>query len=245
MSKRWLYGILGTVGTTTGAILFLVVAIGLPTRVLRAKQTLPGGGVPPASTSQGLASPQSTAREGVPTDGGFTQGIKVHGHWTIEVREPDGRVASRTEFENALVTAGASTISTFLSREISSGLWAVSVGDGMTGANGPCETSTGTAIDCFIAEAGSSKTDPYYSKTLTLSTPGSGFELSGTATAQRNGTINLVRTRNSACASTNAPASPCSDSSGSGTIITEATLSSAVSVVDGQQILVTVTLSFS
>lgn len=30
------------------------------------------------------------------------EGIKVHGHWTIEVRNPDGAVVSHREFENAL-----------------------------------------------------------------------------------------------------------------------------------------------
>jgi hypothetical protein len=33
---------------------------------------------------------------------GQHEGINVHGHWTIEVRNPDGKVASHTEFENAL-----------------------------------------------------------------------------------------------------------------------------------------------
>jgi hypothetical protein len=33
---------------------------------------------------------------------GESEGIKVHGHWTIEVRNPDGKIVSHTEFENAL-----------------------------------------------------------------------------------------------------------------------------------------------
>ena len=33
---------------------------------------------------------------------GTQEGIKVHGHWTIEVRNPDGKVVTHTEFENAL-----------------------------------------------------------------------------------------------------------------------------------------------
>ena len=35
---------------------------------------------------------------------GQFEGIKVHGHWTIEVRNPDGTVASHREFENSLNT---------------------------------------------------------------------------------------------------------------------------------------------
>jgi hypothetical protein len=34
--------------------------------------------------------------------GGAREGIKVHGHWTIEIRNPDGTLASRSEFENSL-----------------------------------------------------------------------------------------------------------------------------------------------
>jgi hypothetical protein len=34
------------------------------------------------------------------------EGIKIHGHWKIVVKNPDGTVASTTEFENALVTPG-------------------------------------------------------------------------------------------------------------------------------------------
>jgi hypothetical protein len=33
-------------------------------------------------------------------------GIKVHGHWTIDVKNPDGSVASHREFENALAGGG-------------------------------------------------------------------------------------------------------------------------------------------
>jgi len=35
-----------------------------------------------------------------------SEGIKVHGHWKIVVKNPDGTVASASEFENSLVTPG-------------------------------------------------------------------------------------------------------------------------------------------
>src|ERR1700747_3718133 len=34
--------------------------------------------------------------------GGQHEGIKVHGHWTIEVRNPDGSLTRHVEFENSL-----------------------------------------------------------------------------------------------------------------------------------------------
>ena len=40
-----------------------------------------------------------------PAPKGLNIGIKVHGHWVIEVKDPDGRVATHREFENSLVTA--------------------------------------------------------------------------------------------------------------------------------------------
>lgn len=36
---------------------------------------------------------------------GRDDGIKVHGHWVMEIKNPDGSVASRKEFENSLVTS--------------------------------------------------------------------------------------------------------------------------------------------
>jgi hypothetical protein len=35
--------------------------------------------------------------------GGIRDGLKVHGHWTIDVRNPNGTLASHREFENSLV----------------------------------------------------------------------------------------------------------------------------------------------
>jgi len=38
--------------------------------------------------------------------GGKNEGIKVHGHWVLEIKNPDGSLASRHEFENSLVPGG-------------------------------------------------------------------------------------------------------------------------------------------
>src|SRR3989442_5421961 len=52
--------------------------------------------------------------------GGQVEGIKVHGHWTIEVRNPDGTLVTRREFENGLV--GASGLAQILARQKTPGL---------------------------------------------------------------------------------------------------------------------------
>ncbi|HTW80788.1 MAG TPA: hypothetical protein VME23_14675 [Terracidiphilus sp.] len=50
-----------------------------------------------------------------PPSKGQHEGIKVHGQWTIEVRNPDGKLVSHTEFENALVQpGGAQTLTSML-----------------------------------------------------------------------------------------------------------------------------------
>jgi|SRR5688572_9286089 len=60
-----------------------------------------------------------------PGHGAPADGIKVHGHWTIEVRNPDGSLVSHHEFENALMPAGARNLARFLGRVNSPGLWSV------------------------------------------------------------------------------------------------------------------------
>ncbi|HEY4358757.1 MAG TPA: hypothetical protein VGN16_23620 [Acidobacteriaceae bacterium] len=37
------------------------------------------------------------------------EGIVVHGHWVIDVKNPDGRVVSHRDFENSLITGGGTT----------------------------------------------------------------------------------------------------------------------------------------
>jgi len=71
---------------------------------------------------------------------GSHDGIKVHGHWTIEVRNPDGTLVSHTEFENALCTTpssnaqtaspyGDSVIANLLSGNYVTGGWNIQFGN--------------------------------------------------------------------------------------------------------------------
>jgi hypothetical protein len=46
---------------------------------------------------------EETAKPGKPRGEGF----KVHGHWVLVVKNPDGKVVDRREFDNSLVTGGA------------------------------------------------------------------------------------------------------------------------------------------
>lgn len=61
------------------------------------------------------------------------EGIKVHGHWTIDVEEAGGRLVSHNEFENALVSVGADLLSQILGHQKGVGAWQVQI-------NGPINT---------------------------------------------------------------------------------------------------------
>lgn len=65
-----------------------------------------------AFTPAGAAA-QQAKKETPPTkaqaqkgSGGVQDGIKLHGNWVIEVRNPDGTLVRRSEFKNALVATG-------------------------------------------------------------------------------------------------------------------------------------------
>jgi len=72
-------------------------------------------GVAGVSTAQGASgaaksAPKASAaaaQEAAPSSKGMNTAIKVHGHWTIEVRNPDGKVVTHREFENSLAYGGA------------------------------------------------------------------------------------------------------------------------------------------
>jgi hypothetical protein len=59
-------------------------------------------------------------------------GITVHGHWTIDIVNPDGRLASHNEFENALEATGTTALSGVLARNFVPAAWQLA----LYGANG-------------------------------------------------------------------------------------------------------------
>jgi hypothetical protein len=84
------------------------------------------------STSQQKAAavsapaPEATRAKKAPSQGGGQQeGIKVHGHWTIEVLNPDGSLVKHYEFDNALEPTGKTTLASLLTRNSSPGFWIV------------------------------------------------------------------------------------------------------------------------
>ena len=161
--------------------------------------------------------------------------VTVHGQWTIIVRNKHHKIVARRHFENALVPSGAAVLARLLSRASGAGSWGVNIGFGAI------VDSTNTATD----------SPPFY-KNLTVTAPTTGPDankvvLSGTATPSSDTTINNVDTYLGEC--TGPPTAGCTSPASSQ--FTHKALDglngdpAAVPVAAGQQVAVTVKLSFS
>jgi hypothetical protein len=135
---------------------------------------------------------------------GTGEGIKVHGHWTIEVRNADGTLGSRREVENALViwTAGGQTLlAGLLANYYSDPIWLVYLyGPDISGnASGPCRhDGSQSPWPCSIVEPEAPLSGTEVSKNLVVGLPLQGgqqhrpegtVELSGSTTAALDGSI--------------------------------------------------------
>ncbi|MGA7340779.1 MAG: hypothetical protein WBE72_14845 [Terracidiphilus sp.] len=147
----------------------------------QSKPTQAGHAAAPANSAllaEPLAQEGQSATRGKPDQEGKQEGIKVHGHWTIEVKNPDGKLVTHREFENKLVTgsnAGNLFLSTVLGRTVVTGPWLIALGNSLGSGSpqgGPiCPANTqsfnfGDPGECLITEANS---------TWTLTTTNPGF----------------------------------------------------------------------
>lgn len=200
------------------------------------------GGEKSQSTEEETATKENSSNRDNSQRGGQHEGIKVHGHWTIEVRNPDGKLVTHREFENALDSFGGRLLAQYLARTVTVGQWNVAL--------------TAAPTTFYIDEPGPAASAPNPGTVigvLTVSVSPSGvLVLSGSGTASISATITSVFSQPSACAPTIAP-SMCNVASGNETgaslgdlpFLTSATLASPVAVTAGQTIAVTVNISFS
>jgi hypothetical protein len=181
------------------------------------------------------------------SSGGPSEGVVVHGYWTIEVFNPDGSLAEHREFENALVSGyGSPTLVNILARQNSVGGWEISLIPRNVN-EGAFLSETSNPTYGILAESTYPRTYPNLFKTLTVSV-GTGDDnlklvLRGTATAQTNGNIGRVKTLISMLR-------PASSPSGSYDAVslndfTETVLSSPVNLTTNQIVTITVVISFS
>jgi hypothetical protein len=162
----------------------LLLALFATSRTTCAQSTAPAAPVPHESESQ-------------PTHGTRGEGIKVHGNWTIDVRDPDGSLAAHHEFENRLVTGGTNLLSDLLGLKVPISDWTIF----LDGANQPCRVSGGRN-SCFLVEtiySIPSGSEEFEFNTLTLAVLPVNFgesklQLAGNFTASFDGDISRVRT---------------------------------------------------
>jgi hypothetical protein len=177
MSERESGGIMLRTGRWVLAVATLSALIFVPAGSSRAQsqsttpESTPAAATPPAkvavvdtatvtqtATTKPAAELAAPQRESAPK--GQSEGIKVHGHWTIEVRNPDGKLVTRREFENAVQTNGELFIEAALTGGLIPGGFAVALnmandnfvqvlgGSTFTGGEAsPCNASS----PCFIA----------------------------------------------------------------------------------------------
>jgi len=219
-----------------------------------------GAQAAPQKPSAASAAQNESAEEPAPVAGqkassdGRHEGIKVHGHWTIEVRNPDGTVVTHREFENALSPpTGPQLLVSLLNAQGAAlsqpFLWGVI----LTGSSalGGSATSCG-GHDCLILQAGGGETGgsipgliTWDSSDLIATAPtgssanAGSYVLSGSVMAPATTAIAAVSTE-TLSSSGGFGVSPPVISTFTGT-----NLRSPISVSAGQTIAVTVIISFS
>ena len=120
--------------------------------------------------------------------------ISVHGHWMIQVRDPDGTLVNSQEFDNALTGQGVTSLVHFLGRTNSVGGWILYVGC-TTAEDSPWSTTQNLQGWGAIYESSIDTEEWVYAfNNLTLSIDDNvpKLTLSGTAIAEKDGIIDEV-----------------------------------------------------
>jgi len=245
-NRKWIAGkvLAWTIGLAAG------VPCALGVSQARTQPEAAARPAPAAALVKAPAASASTAAK--PGGGGTHEGIKVHGHWIIEVRDPDGKLVSHNEFENKLISPAF--VSSLLTGADSIGTWEVDLGASTGSA--PCgvvcaivqSTSLFNSI-CTTPPAASN-----YECGLTVTVPTSGASagdivLTGSAIATHAGSINVVSSDVIICSNTVSPAL-CDHGAGGtkglpyGFTGTTGFPGSPISVALGQTMTVSVTISF-
>jgi hypothetical protein len=158
-------------------------------------------------------------------------GIKVHGHWTVDVHNADGSLASHNEFENACSQCGEVLVP-LLAKVGSIIRWRVFAGT-LNHNNAPCSIQNNQS-PCELDEVGT-PVEPGMEATtfptLQLSANGAVFQLAGTFTATFTGVIDYVISQ--------------ADGFAPGINFSQRNLATPIQITAGQQVRVTVTFSFS
>lgn len=197
--------------------------------------------------AQTAAAARQSAPVGQNTERGSKhEGIKVHGHWTIEIRNPDGALVSKREFENS-IQQGASALTGILGRQSSPGFWNINLYASPDCGSDPGQSGPPSPV-CAILEPISNLTASVTrSNNLAVAVTNSGasLTLTGSITAPVTLQITAVQTGLQLC-NASTPSTTCATAVGiSGNAFTSTNLATPVAASAGQTIAVTVVISFS
>ncbi|MFH1809147.1 MAG: hypothetical protein ABIJ09_10410 [Pseudomonadota bacterium] len=177
--------------------------------------------------------------------GAMKQSIAIKGHWQIEVRNPDGTVTQRREFDNAFV--GALSMQELMQRQNVIGAWHISLYG--VGANPASACMATNPEPCVIREPQPpAQEDTRYSFNLSLTPSTSGVRFSGSKVASRDGVVGRVDLGYTACPGNNSPESCAAwnvvQMESKAFTAHALTAGQEISLITGQQILVSVEVSF-
>lgn len=168
--------------------------------------------------------------------------IAVHGHWAIDVRNPDGTLVMHREVDNALdQITGSVRLAQILRGTVTAGRLEIFLG----GTNTPWGTDETPDLWCRIVAPGYPQQPggPIFrtlETTVTSNPPA--IVLKGSATAARAGYVPRLQTTISSCGPETAPQS-CTPVNFFG--FTSVDLSAPVGLAQGQIVQVTVSITFS
>jgi hypothetical protein len=193
---------------------------------------------PAARQKPAAVKPVAAAAETQPAakpSGSTQEGIKVHGDWIIVIRNEDGSVAARHEFQNALVNF--TLLPTILAHGGSAGQWFIF----LDGPIHPCFPSDA----CRLMETGTAVAN---NAEMKVRVNGNTLLMVGSVKAQNASQITSVATALFVCAPSALPSIGCigASSSGAPSSFTQKDVTSFnINVGVNQTMDVTVTISFS
>jgi hypothetical protein len=211
------------------------------------------------------AGSQTAGKDSVSKDS-LQQGIKIHGHWTIDIKNLDGSLVEHREFENALQYDGGQLMAALLSGYGVMGGWEIyfTTNGGTspcTGATFPyCAIVNSTTVQPGLFACSVYSCYPGITVTPTIGVPGPKVTIAGSMTSPGAGTIGTVGTGFNVCnlpasadsvgvvptsIATTTPAACATATKGIWSGTATSTNIAPVSVAAGQIIQISVVLSFS
>jgi hypothetical protein len=168
------------------------------------------------------------------------ESIAVRGHWTLEVRNPDGTIVEQREFDNHLRPEGADFLGLIMLGKVPSFAWTIVLNGFHTPGGAFTSPEGGNSIARIVPPIWQDRqlgTVQFNTLTIAPSLP---LTLIGTAIANTNGIIGNVETRVWHCPNNNCPGFPFNTQRD----FTFTRLEPPVTLQAEQTVRVTVTISF-